>query len=229
MWAVFDGHVSHDVAGHAAIKVPQLLWSNPLWPRSPAEALGVTLTQCHESARIEKLIGGSTAVIVAATVDSLWCCFAGDSRAVAGLRNGGVQRLSVDHTVDVPGEVARIKAAGGNLEWGRVGGRLPMTRGIGDFSFEADGFACLPQVSRIPRHEVDFVVVGSDGLWDVMSDDVACSLVRGLGAAGACPGSVIADVLAEQARSLGSVDDIAVVVAYFPPDPGAPALAGAGA
>eukprot|EP00443_Scrippsiella_acuminata_P016270 CAMPEP_0115179202 /NCGR_PEP_ID=MMETSP0270-20121206/6290_1 /TAXON_ID=71861 /ORGANISM="Scrippsiella trochoidea, Strain CCMP3099" /LENGTH=442 /DNA_ID=CAMNT_0002592179 /DNA_START=17 /DNA_END=1341 /DNA_ORIENTATION=+ len=210
VWAVFDGHRSHDVAGHAARIVPGLVWQSDYWPNSPGEALRSALCEANESARKEELRGGSTAIVVASTGDSIWCCNAGDSRAVVALRGGGVHRLSVDHTTSCPEEVSRIQAAGGTVEWGCVGGQLPMTRGLGNFCLEADGFACLPQVTSVLRSEAEFVVIASDGLWDVVSDDQCCAFVRQWGGAG------VAEHLVNKARSLGSSDDIAIVVAFFP-------------
>eukprot|EP00440_Ansanella_granifera_P038117 gb/GFBE01041355.1/.p1 GENE.gb/GFBE01041355.1/~~gb/GFBE01041355.1/.p1 ORF type:complete len:311 (+),score=27.00 gb/GFBE01041355.1/:1-933(+) len=213
IWAVFDGHFTAQVSGHASQVFPGLVWNQPTWPDRPDEALRCALEQCNESARAEEKSGGSTAVIVAATRDALWCCCAGDSRAVAGLRNGGVQRMSVDHTCDVPEEVARIKARGGRLSFGRLQG-LPMTRGLGNFHLEDQGFQCIPQVNGVALWEVAFVVVASDGLWDVFKSDKECiDLVREWGTAGMAD---CAEHLAAHARSLGSVDDIAVIVAYFP-------------
>jgi len=156
-------------------------------------------------------------VVVAATGGLLWCSCAGDSRAVVGLRCGGVRRLSVDHTTQVPEEVARVRAAGGSVEWGRLGGCLPMTRGLGNFGLESEGFACLPDVAAVPWREVDFLVVASDGLWDVLEDEKCCVLVRELGRTAASLGKT-AELLARHARALGSCDDVAVVVAYFPCD-----------
>lgn len=217
---VFDGHRSHDVAGHAARILPDLVWCSLHWPSSPGDALSSAMYDCHESARREELRGGSTAVVVASTGATIWCCSAGDSGAVAGLRSGGVQRLSAVHTAASSDEVARIRAGGGNLEWGRVGGMLPMTRGLGNFCFEADGFACLPQVSSVPRDDVDFVIVASDGLWDVMTDQECCDLVRDFGG-GDRANNRVAEHLAAQARSRweahSSIDDIAVIVAFFAP------------
>lgn len=156
-------------------------------------------------------------MVVAATGGLLWCSCAGDSRAVVGLRCGGVRRLSVDHTTQVPEEVARVRAAGGSVEWGRLGGCLPMTRGLGNFGLESEGFACLPDVAAVPWREVDFLVVASDGLWDVLEDEKCCVLVRELGRTAASLGKT-AELLARHARALGSCDDVAVVVAYFPCD-----------
>mmetsp|Transcript_117046 Transcript_117046/g.372662 ORF Transcript_117046/g.372662 Transcript_117046/m.372662 type:complete len:377 (-) Transcript_117046:258-1388(-) len=213
LWAVFDGHRSHDVAGFSARIFPSLVWQNDHWPSQPEEALRASLCECHESARREELKGGSTAVILASVGEYLWCCSAGDSRAVAGLNGGGVHRLSTDHTAQVPSEIVRIQAAGGDVEWGMVGGTLPMTRGVGNFDLEAAGFACLPQLSSMLRSGAEFVVVASDGLWDVISDANCCALVRTL-STNNC--AAIADELVRTARGLGSADDIAVIVTFFP-------------
>lgn len=210
LWAVFDGHRSHDVAGHAARIVPGLVWSSPYWPSQPGEALRCAIGECHESARREELRGGCTAVVVACTGGVIWCCSAGDSRAVAGCRGGGARRLSVEHIARQPSEIERIQSMGGTVEWGCVGGTLPMTRGIGNFDLEADGFACLPDVLCARRQDVEFVVIASDGLWDVLGDEECVAMVRRFG-----PGSGAADLLIAEALARGSTDDIAVVVPWF--------------
>eukprot|EP00416_Gambierdiscus_australes_P019563 CAMPEP_0171065070 /NCGR_PEP_ID=MMETSP0766_2-20121228/6640_1 /TAXON_ID=439317 /ORGANISM="Gambierdiscus australes, Strain CAWD 149" /LENGTH=295 /DNA_ID=CAMNT_0011521143 /DNA_START=27 /DNA_END=915 /DNA_ORIENTATION=- len=214
-WAVFDGHRGHAVAGHAAKVSPGLLWSSPLMPSKPGEALMRMLHECHQTARREELRGGSTAVMAVAVGGLLWCCFAGDSRAVVGLRGGGARRLSVDHTTSLPEERERVTAGGGSLEWGRLAGVLPMTRGLGNFDLETAGFACLPEVSQVPISEVEFVVLASDGLWDVLSDEVVCALLREWGNMTVGCGHA-SEMLALEARARGSSDDIAVVVSYFP-------------
>lgn len=218
VWGVFDGHKGHDVAGHAARKFAGLVWASPHWPSSPEEALRSSLRQCNESAREEELRGGSTAVVVATNGTTVWCASAGDSHVVCGLRSGGVRRLSMDHTTLNPEEIHRIQASGGRIEWGRLGD-LPMTRGLGNFGLEADGFLCAPEVTSIPRREIDFVVVASDGLWDVMEDEAVIERVRSLSGFGVRPNvSVdhIAQNLVTEARRLKSEDDIAAIVVFFP-------------
>jgi len=54
--------------------------------------------------------------------------------------------------------------------------------------------------------EVEFVVVASDGLWDVLSDAECCGLVRSF------TSTNVAAELSSVARRRGSHDDIAVVV-----------------
>jgi protein phosphatase PTC1 len=145
----------------------------------------------------------------------LYCASAGDSRAVAGLRNGGYLRLSVHHHTSSPEEVARIQSTGAKLEWGKLGGFLPVSRGLGNFDLESEGFTSVPDVRFCPRQEVDFVVIASDGLWDVINDENCCALIRQWGS------SASAERLAYYAKDLWeqqmtSPDDIAIVIAQFP-------------
>ena len=80
-----------------------------------------------------------------------------------------------------------------------------------------------PEVTAVERTEKDeFLVLASDGLWDVVSNEVACRVARGclnghLAAAfpESVPGRTAADaaaLLAELAMSRGSKDNISVVV-----------------
>ena len=208
--AVFDGHRSREVVSHAAVSIVDFVRARVGVSTSWGEALKAALCDCNESARVEGLRGGSTVVIVAVLGNVLWCCNAGDSRAVAGLRGGGVKRLSVDHRGDTHSEVLRIKEAGGSVWGGRLGGMLQVTRGLGDFDREADGFSCAADVAWVMSEDVEFVILASDGLWDVLEDAACCGLVREWGAEEDAAGR-----LGVHARSLGSIDDISVIVARF--------------
>lgn len=214
LWGVFDGHRGREVAGFASTNVPQLVWANMAMPTcpGPGEAISTALRQCHEMARLEGLKAGSTAVVVVTLGDFLYCASAGDSRVVAGLYGGGVMRMSNHHSTFTPEEMTRIQAAGGKLECGRLGGFLPVSRGLGNFDLESDGFSCAADVASLPRRQVEFVIIASDGLWDVISDEDCCRLVRQWGIA------VASEQLSITARQLGSNDDIAIIVAGFPAD-----------
>lgn len=207
--AVFDGHHTRQVAAHAAETIPALVRKSVDWPLSPRHALRDAVSQCHELARRERLEGGSTAAIVACLDDALWCCNAGDSRVVVGLRGGGAHRLSVDHRASTPEEATRIAAMGASVSFGRVDGILEVSRGIGDFCFEPHGFSSLADVASINRADVDFVVLATDGLWDAIDDHACCDIVREGGISGA------AARLVEQAYQVRGKHDIAVIVAQF--------------
>ncbi|KAI4383166.1 hypothetical protein MLD38_009038 [Melastoma candidum] len=148
----------------------------------------------------------------------------GDSRAVIS-RNGVPVALSEDHKPNRPDELARIQAAGGRvIEWDgyRVLGVLATSRSIGD-RYLKPYVIPDPEMRVSPRTDADeFLILGSDGLWDVMTNEYACRVVR------KClkgkmkskwaevpvenRSAEAAAVLTEMAMALGSQDNITVVV-----------------
>ena len=73
------------------------------------------------------------------TEDHIYCANAGDSRAVLGLKNGKLIELSHDHKPENDTEMARIKAAKGFVEDGRVQGIIAVSRAIGDWEYKNPG------------------------------------------------------------------------------------------
>ncbi|KAK9145418.1 hypothetical protein Sjap_005321 [Stephania japonica] len=167
---------------------------------------------------------GSTAVVALVGGDKVVVANCGDSRAV--LSRGGVAvPLSQDHKPDRPDEMERVEAAGGRvINWNgfRVLGVLATSRSIGDYYLKPYVIP-YPEVTISDRTKNDeFLILASDGLWDVISNDVACQVVRrcldgrlmrrcstnanGSGATEA------AAVLVELAIARGSKDNISVIV-----------------
>ena len=53
----------------------------------------------------------------------------------------------------------------------RVGGSLAVTRAFGDHSLKKDGVIAKPYINKLILKSCDkFLVVASDGVWDVLSD-----------------------------------------------------------
>ncbi|XP_048539063.1 probable protein phosphatase 2C 37 [Triticum urartu] len=145
-------------------------------------------------------IGGSTAVVALLVRGRIIVANCGDSRAVL-CRAGRAVPLSEDHRLDRAEEMARVTAAGGVVfNYGgvlRVQGILAKTRALAGMravllltSKQAtflNSFAtghtllkpeviCEPEITITARSEDDdFMILASDGLWDVMSNQVACS------------------------------------------------------
>ncbi|CAN8253276.1 unnamed protein product [Cochlearia groenlandica] len=123
---------------------------------------------------------GSTAVVSVLTPEKIVVANCGDSRAVL-CRDGKAIPLSVDHKPDRPDELDRIEAAGGRvIYWDgpRVLGVLAMSRAIGD-NYLKPYVISKPEVTVTDRvKEDDFMILASDGLWDVVSNETACSVVR---------------------------------------------------
>ncbi|CAH1432487.1 unnamed protein product [Lactuca virosa] len=123
---------------------------------------------------------GSTAVVAVVTPEKIIVANCGDSRAVL-CRNGKAIPLSTDHKPDRPDELNRIQAAGGRVlywEGARVCGVLAMSRAIGD-NYLKPYVSCEPEVTITDRtSEDDFMILASDGLWDVVSNETACGLAK---------------------------------------------------
>jgi protein phosphatase 2C len=70
----------------------------------------------------------------------------------------------------------RLAAAGGRVIFNsglRVMGILATTRAIGDHDLRPYGVVPTPDVLELPRAaEHEFLVLGSDGLWDVLNNQV---------------------------------------------------------
>lgn len=123
---------------------------------------------------------GSTAVTAVVTPDKIIVSNCGDSRAVL-CRKGVAVPLSSDHKPDRPDELLRIEAAGGRvIYWDgpRVLGVLAMSRAIGD-NYLKPYVIPDPEVTVVERTKEDeCLILASDGLWDVVSNETACGVAR---------------------------------------------------
>ncbi|XP_019056505.1 PREDICTED: protein phosphatase 2C 3-like [Tarenaya hassleriana] len=121
---------------------------------------------------------GSTAVVSVITPEKIVVANCGDSRAVL-CRNGKPVPLSTDHKPDRPDELDRIQAAGGRvIYWDgpRVLGVLATSRAIGD-NYLKPYVICEPEVTITDRTDDDeCLILASDGLWDVVSNETACAV-----------------------------------------------------
>lgn len=137
---------------------------------------------------------GCTAVSVLVTPTHLVAVNAGDSRVVL-CRDGKAIALSQDHKPNDEVEQTRIVRAGGTVEETqggarthyRVNGNLNLSRAIGDMEYKKNT-ALLPseqiitstpdvfQLERTPEDE--FLILGCDGVWDVLSNDDAVQFVQ---------------------------------------------------
>ncbi|KAH1131879.1 hypothetical protein J1N35_003257 [Gossypium stocksii] len=173
---------------------------------------------------------GSTAVVAVVSPTHIIVANSGDSRAVL-YRGKRPMPLSVDHKPDREDEHARIEAAGGKvIQWNgsRVFGVLAMSRSIGD-RYLKPWIIPNPEVMFVPRvKEDECLILASDGLWDVISNEEACEVARkrillwhkkhgdklpaerGEGVDLAAQSA--ADYLSKLALSKGSKDNITVIV-----------------
>ncbi|KAL7603618.1 protein phosphatase 2C 16 [Lactuca sativa] len=123
---------------------------------------------------------GSTAVVALICSSHIIIANCGDSRAVL-YRGKEAMALSNDHKPNREDEYARIEAAGGKvIQWQghRVFGVLAMSRSIGD-RYLKPWIIPEPEVTFTARaREDECLILASDGLWDVMSNEEACEVAR---------------------------------------------------
>ncbi|KAL4517908.1 hypothetical protein Ndes2526A_g02278 [Nannochloris sp. 'desiccata'] len=164
---------------------------------------------------------GTTAVVALVGGRMIYVANCGDSRAVL-CRDGQAIALTDDHKAAREDETARVEAAGGQiLFWNgvRVMGLLAVSRAIGDHSLRPYVIA-EPEVTIVNRNPDDEVLImASDGLWDVMSNQEACNLAkkcllraRQRGSTRHSAAKVAATVLTRAAVDRGSRDNVTVVI-----------------
>jgi serine/threonine protein phosphatase PrpC len=155
----------------------------------------------------------------------------GDSRAVL-CRDDKAWDLSRDHKPNDPTEKTRIESFGGSVVWCgetdtfgapiddrgiyRVNGNLALSRAIGDRS-ERPHVTAEPEIISVPVKQGDqFVIVATDGLWDVMDSDDAVNYVK-LSLKAGLSKNKIADVMVQEAMRLGTYDNVTVVIIWIDP------------
>lgn len=176
---------------------------------------------------------GSTAVVCIISLDSdgertVVTANVGDSRAVL-CRNGLAVDLSKDHKPIDEDEVERIENLGGSVDWCgdvdpvtdepilhtgvyRVNSNLALSRAIGDKSERP----FISNEADISTHVVEdgdsFIVLASDGLFDVMTSQEVVSFVT---SKCADDREAVATRVAKEALKRGSSDNITVIVIWL--------------
>ncbi|KAE8664374.1 Protein phosphatase 2C 16 [Hibiscus syriacus] len=200
-FGVYDGHGGSQVANYCRDRLHSALseqmefakecWSNGNVTDSCQELWKKAFTNCfvkvdaevegrdgHEPVAPETV--GSTAVVSLICSSHIVVANCGDSRAVL-CRGKEPMALSVDHKPNREDEYERIEAAGGKvIQWNghRVFGVLAMSRSIGD-RYLKPWIIPEPEVTFVPRvKEDECLILASDGLWDVMTNEEACDLAR---------------------------------------------------
>ena len=130
---------------------------------------------------------GCTACVMSIdeTNKKLYFANAGDSRVVL-CKNGVAEAKSEDHKPEMESEKKRIYKADGWISDGRVKGNLNLTRGFGDLEYkqnknlkpEDQMITANPDINVVDfTKDLDFVIIGCDGIWDCLSNQEACDFV----------------------------------------------------
>jgi protein phosphatase 1G len=176
---------------------------------------------------------GCTAVAVLQVGTTLFTANCGDSRAVVGRGNTPVP-LSFDHKPASDTERNRIVNAGGFITEAqghfRINGNLNLSRSLGDLKYKQNP-NCSPAEQMITAypditvHQIDpaddFMIIGCDGIWDVLSNEEAVHFVGERLNRGLAPGQICEQIFERciatnprETRGIGG-DNMTCIIVQF--------------
>lgn len=171
---------------------------------------------------------GSTALIVLKIDKELYTANVGDSRAIFFGTQSGLYQLSEDHKPNLPREKSRIEKMGGYISgaisrvWKnekREGIGLSTSRSLGDLHSYLPHkrdylISPIPDVTKlnIKSDESYFIVLGSDGVWDVLKNiqvvNIVINMLRGSKKMNPILISDACKKIVQEALKKGSMDNI---------------------
>jgi len=229
IFGIFDGHRGAAAAEFSARALPAFLQMSGS-TKGPKQALTEAFLKTDVAFREELAFQnnakrilqknwhpGCTAVAALIVGSILFVGNAGDCRAIL-CRSGHPCSLTKDHVASDPAERARIMNEGIEVKWQvdtwRVGAAaLQVTRSIGDDDLKP-AVTAEPEISEtLLSSEDEYLVMASDGLWDVLSNEDVISIIRDtVKDPGMC-----SKRLASEAAERGSKDNISVIIVFLRP------------
>lgn len=234
-FGVYDGHGGTQCAEYLRDHLHGFILSNPDLKANPQKAIVDGIVEADNAflalSERETNESGSVCAVALIIDDKLVVGNVGDCEAVLS-RNGKPVVLTVRHTIaSNPSEEERVRGVGGKVCHNRVGHpnynpavvSLAVTRAIGDAGFKlarytdgkASGVIAVPDttVTRLTDDD-EFLVIGCDGLWDVMTyaevvDFCYRRFQEGM------PAQSIAEELAQAALAKGSTDNVTAMLVHL--------------
>ncbi|XP_006654852.2 probable protein phosphatase 2C 52 [Oryza brachyantha] len=219
LFGIFDGHGGSRAAEYLKEHLFENLMKHPEFMTNTKLAISETYKKTDsdflDSESHTHRDDGSTASTAVLVRNHLYVANVGDSRAVIS-KAGKAIALSEDHKPNRSDERKRIESAGGVVMWAgtwRVGGVLAMSRAFGNRLLKQFVVADPEIQEQKIDDELEFLILASDGLWDVVPNEDAVSLVKIEEEPEAA-----ARKLTETAFSRGSGDNITCIVVKFQHD-----------
>lgn len=242
-YAVFDGHGGPDAAAYIKRNAMKLFFEDADLPHtSDIDAIFLKeLENSHRKSflRADRALAdeqsvssscGTTALTALVLGSNLLVASAGDCRAVL-CRKGKAVDMSQDHKPSYLPEQRRVEELGGyidngylypkkkNIDDGYLNG-LSVTRSLGDWEMKSPLGSASPLIAEpdfqqvLLTEEDEFLIIGCDGIWDVMSSQFAVSLVRQGLRRHDDPQQCARELVAEALR-LNTSDNVTVIVICF--------------
>ncbi|GMI85021.1 E Growth-Regulating 2 [Hibiscus trionum] len=206
-----------------------------IWKHSYLETCAAVDHELKQHRKIDSFYSGTTALTIVRQGDLIYVANIGDSRAVLATTSDDGNLVPVQLTVDfkpnLPHEAERIIQCRGRVfclhdepgvhrVWlpDEESPGLAMSRAFGDYCIKDYGLISVPEVTQ--RHITsrdEFVVLATDGVWDVVSNQEAIQIVSSTpDKAKAAKQLVESAVQAWKKKRKGiAMDDISAICLFF--------------
>ena len=182
LFGIFDGHGGNDVVKYIKNRLPEIIKTN-ITKNNNYDSIENNLTSSFHKIDEELKFydsehTGSTATILLFQDNIVYCANVGDSTAFI-IYDNFIKKISIDHKCTDPKEEERILLNGGKITKNRVMGQLVLSRCLGDLYCKKYGVSNIPDISvNKLEGNVKYVVVASDGVWDVVKENELLQLSK---------------------------------------------------
>jgi len=212
---LFDGHAGGRCSKYLATAMAQTLAEDPQFDINLPQAMKRSFHTINDNflkvADKIRLQDGSTGICVIMREEKYLVANVGDCRAVI-ISSGQAIQLSKDQKPTSPEEQKRIYALGGTvvncMGVVRVNGVLAVSRAFGNRSLRDVIRPDAEITQRSMGLMDDFLVLASDGLWDVLSNATVAEVCQRMSTQ---PAAAIAEELVNNAISRGSMDNVTCI------------------
>ncbi|KAF5751245.1 protein phosphatase 2C 47 [Tripterygium wilfordii] len=225
-YGVFDGHGGTDAAKFTRMNILKFIVDDSNFQSTTKKAIKSAFVRADHAFADAKSLdssSGTTALTALILGKTMFIANAGDSRAVLGKRGRAIE-LSKDHKPNCIAERLRIEKLGGVIYDGYLNGQLSVARALGDWHIKGSKgtkspLSSEPELEEISLTEEDeYLIMGCDGLWDVMSSQCAVTMVRKELMMHNDP-ERCCKALVKEALQRNTCDNLTVVVVCFSQDP----------
>ncbi|XP_022757760.1 probable protein phosphatase 2C 49 [Durio zibethinus] len=231
-YGVFDGHGGSEAAAYIRKNALRFFFEDVKFPQT-SEVDDIFLEGVENSLRKSFLLAdlaladdctvnsssGTTALTALIFGRLLMVANAGDCRAVL-CRRGEAIDMSEDHRPIYLSERRRVEELGGFIDDGYLNGELSVSRALGDWDMKLPKGSSSPLIAEpefrqaVLTEDDEFLIIGCDGIWDVMSSQDAVSLVRRGLRRHDDPEQCARDLVMEALRC-NTFDNVTVIVVCF--------------
>ncbi|CAH0515937.1 unnamed protein product [Peronospora belbahrii] len=219
-FGVYDGHGGAKASSLLALLFPVYILAAPEYISDlPAACHSASMAINEEILKREQdghCEGGATALTLLIRGNIAVLSNTGDCRAIIVTKRDNaaeVTQLTTDHKASNDQEKQRIEDTGGMVLYvrgvARVNGQLAVARAFGDSELSELVIADPEVTVHALRQEDEYIVIASDGLWDVLTNEQVASCIRNNPWLSV---QAMAHMLTDRAVELGTLDNVTVMV-----------------